>query len=85
MKLKKLAKILNYAYVRLIIKCDESKNVYCGKGLDHDVIKQYGEYKVDDIEVLLSENLKHSLLDIYLKDKRNEQIELLNIDKERGL
>lgn len=68
MKLKKLAKILNYAFVRLIIKGDESKNVYCDTGLDHDVIKQYGEYKVNDIEVLLSENLKHVLLDIYLKD-----------------
>lgn len=72
MKLKKLAKVLNYAYVRLIIKFDESKNVYCDKGLDHDVIKQYGEYKVNNIEVLLPENLKHGILDIYLKDKRTK-------------
>lgn len=72
MKLKKLAKVLNYAFVRVIIKFDESKNVYYGKGLCHDVIKQYGEYKVSNIEVLLPEELKHGLLDIYLKDKRNE-------------
>lgn len=70
MKLKKLAKVLNYAYVRVTIKGDEFKNVYCDKGLDPDVIKQYGEYKVANIEVLLHEKLKHGLLDIYLKDKR---------------
>lgn len=70
MKLKKLAKVLNYAFVRVTIKGDESKNVYYDKGLDHDVIKQCGEYKVNNIEVLLPENLKHGLLDIYLKDKR---------------
>lgn len=72
MKLKKLAKVLNYAFVRVTIKGDESKNVYYDKGLCHDVIKQYGEYKVNDIEVLLPENLKHGLLDIYLKDKRTK-------------
>ena len=70
MKLKKLAKVLNYAFVRVAIKGDELKNVYCDTGLDHDVIKQYGEYKVATIEVLQSEELKHGLLDIYLKDKR---------------
>ena len=70
MKLKKLAKVLNYAFVRVTIKGDEAKNVYCDTGLDHDVIKQYGEYKGATIEVLLPENLKHGLLDIYLKDKR---------------
>jgi hypothetical protein len=72
MKLKKLAKVLNYAFVRVTIKGDESKNVYCDTGLDHDVIKQYGEYKVNNIEVLLPEKLKHGLLDIYLKDKRTK-------------
>lgn len=72
MKLKKLAKVLNYAYMRVIIKGDELKNVYCDTGLDHDVIKQYGEYKVATIEVLLHEKLKHGLLDIYLKDKRTK-------------
>lgn len=70
MKLKKLAKVLNYAFVRVTIKGDESKNVYYNTGLDHDLIKQYGEYKVNNIEVLLPENLKHGLLDIHLKDKR---------------
>lgn len=69
MKLKKLAKVLNFAFVRVTIKGDELKNVYCDKGLDHDVIKQYGEYKVNSIEVLLHEKLKHGILDIYLKDK----------------
>lgn len=72
MKLKKLAKVLNYAFVRVTIKGDESKNVHCNKGLCHDVIKQYGEYKVNNIEVLQPEKLKHGLLDIYLKDKRTK-------------
>lgn len=72
MKLKKLAKVLNYAFVRVTIKGDESKNVYYDKGLDHDVIKQYGEYKVNNIEVLLPKKLKPGLLDIYLKDKRTK-------------
>lgn len=74
MKFKKLAKVISCNFVRVnLIENDYIRSVYESEtGLCEGVVKQYGEYKVDSVDVdkftLPFENLKHSVLDICLEE-----------------
>lgn len=77
MKFKKLAKVIDYDFIRVTLRGREFKTVLDSEtGLCGDVIEKYGEYKVDSVEVdnydPQLESLRYGILDIYLKDKRNE-------------
>lgn len=53
MKFKKLAKVIDHKYIRVTVKMsDRYVSIYDSTtGLSNDFIKNYGEYKVDSIEV----------------------------------
>lgn len=74
MKFKKLAKVIDYNYVRITVKRDNKWEVVydTSTGLYRSIIKQYGEYKVDDIDLSLIDGFNHAVLGIYLKGKKNK-------------
>lgn len=74
MKFKTLAKVIDYDFIRVIIRGQEFKTVYeSERGLCVYVIDQYGNYKVDSVEVdnynPRLETIRHSILEIYLEGK----------------
>lgn len=73
MKFKKLAKVIDYDLVRVIIRGQEFKTVYeSERGLCVYVIDQFGNYKVDSVEIdncnPQLETLRSGILDIYLEE-----------------
>lgn len=78
MKFKELAKIIFSDYICVYIKENDScRSIYESKiGLCEKFVKQYGEYKVDSVDIdnftPPGESLKHGVLDIYLKDNEDE-------------
>lgn len=74
MKFKKLAKVIDYNYVRITVKRDNKWEVVydTSTGLYERIIKQYGEYKVDSIDLSLIDAFNHAVLGVYLKSNEDE-------------
>ena len=74
MKFKKLAKVIDYNYVRITVKRDNKWEVVYDTltGLYERIIKQYGEYKVDSIDLSLIDAFNHAVLGVYLKSNEDE-------------
>ena len=74
MKFKKLAKVIDYNYVRITVKRDNKREVVydTSTGLYERIIKQYGEYKVDSIDLSLIDAFNHAVLGVYLKSNEDE-------------
>ena len=74
MKFKKLAKVIDYNYVRITVKGDNKWEVVydTSTGLYERIIKQYGEYKVDSIDLSLIDAFNHAVLGVYLKSNEDE-------------
>ena len=74
MKFKQLAKVIDYNYVRITVKRDNKWEVVydTSTGLYERIIKQYGEYKVDSIDLSLIDAFNHAVLGVYLKSNEDE-------------
>lgn len=74
MRFKKLAKVIDYNYVRInVIKGNHWEVAYdTSTGLYERIIKQYGEYKVVSIDFILIDAFNHAVLGIYLKGNEDE-------------
>lgn len=74
MRFKKLAKVIDYNYVRInVIKGNHLEVAYdTSTGLYERIIKQYGEYKVVSIDFILIDAFNHAVLGIYLKGNEDE-------------
>ena len=74
MKFKKLAKVIDYNYVRINVKRGNKWEIVddTSTGLYESIIKQYGEYKVDSIDLSLIDAFNHAVLGVYLKSNEDE-------------
>lgn len=74
MKFKKLAKVIDYNYVRINVRKGNHWEVAydTSTGLYERIIKQYGEYKVVSIDFSLIDAFNHAVLGIYLKGNEDE-------------
>lgn len=74
MKFKKLAKVIDYNYVRInVIKGNHWEVAYdTSTGLYESIIKQYGEYKVVSIDFSLIDVFNHAVLGVYLGSNEDE-------------
>lgn len=76
MKFKKLAKVIDYNYVRINVKRGNKWEVVYDTsiGLYRRIIKQYGKYKVDSIDLSLIDRFNHAVLGIYLKNNEDDPL-----------
>lgn len=74
MKFKKLAKVIDYNYVRINVKRGNKWEVVydTSTGLYEGIIKQYGEYKVNSIDLSLIDAFNHAVLGVYLGSNEDE-------------
>ncbi len=74
MKFKKLAKVIDYNYVRINVRKGNHWEVAydTSTGLYESIIKQYGEYKVNSIDLSLIDAFNHAVLGVYLKSNEDE-------------
>lgn len=74
MKFKKLAKVIDYNYIRINVRKGNHWEVAydTSTGLYESIIKQYGEYKVVSIDFSLIDAFNHAVLGVYLGSNEDE-------------
>lgn len=74
MKFKKLAKVIDYNYIRINVRKGNRWEVAYDTttGLYKSIIKQYGEYKVNSIDLSLIDAFNHAVLGVYLGSNEDE-------------